>query len=112
MDINKVRQASKAMEAYEKAVIAAQEMIAQGGLVHGLGATVMVGRLEPWIIEPTSYVCAECSANCHTSGAKDWKFCPYCGAEILRWDRGVRSGAEPVKLNLEVEEPKRKRGAR
>jgi rubrerythrin len=77
--LDRSRAARKAFEAYEAAVKAAQEIIEQGP-PKGLDSCVMT-RDSDW---HQRYTCSECG---DAGGAsRDWKFCPHCGSEIIRFD--------------------------
>jgi|ERR1700731_1567598 len=119
--LEQVKAARKAFQAYEAAIEAAQEALKEGGLQHGLGATVMVGQCDPWGTEPRSYTCAECGKCNSAYNVMDWKFCPCCGSEILRWDKKkyeqtqlislnvIEANPEPVPLTFQVEQASEKR---
>jgi DNA-directed RNA polymerase subunit RPC12/RpoP len=100
---DKIKAARRAFQAYERAVEAAQQAMAEGGLIYGLGATVMVGHFDSWGNEPASYACAECGSTCPNVtrySMNDWKFCPFCGAEILRWDRKKHEETRTIKVKV------------
>jgi hypothetical protein len=47
------------------------------------------------------YACSECK---RTEFAEGWKFCPHCGAEIIRFDREhVPGPGEEVHIEVSVE---------
>jgi hypothetical protein len=47
------------------------------------------------------YACSECK---RTEFAEGWKFCPHCGAEIIRFDREhVPGPGEEVHIQMSVE---------
>ena len=75
--LRQAKVAREAFQAYEKAIKAAQEVIAAGPIPVSGTTTVMTeshgGR----------YSCAECEGS---GFAKGWKFCPFCGAEIMRFE--------------------------
>jgi hypothetical protein len=73
--LDKVKAARKAFHAYEKAV---QAVIAAGP-VRRLGTTVMT---RPQSFHGSYYTCAECGQR---GAAQGWKFCAYCGCEIVRF---------------------------
>ena len=74
----KSKAARKAFEAYEKAVAAAQAFIASGP-PRGLGTTVME---EEENYHGGDFHCSECQGRTRD---KSWKFCAFCGAEIVRF---------------------------
>ena len=76
--LTQIEAARKAVEAYKRAVLAVQEALGRGP-VHGLGTTVMV-----MLSEASKF--GKCS-ECESSGEAGWKFCAFCGAEIVRFER-------------------------
>jgi hypothetical protein len=88
--------ARKAFEAYERAVAAAEKMIAAGP-PFGLGTTVMTGVSHGFT---ETLTCFECKGR----GEKGWKFCAHCGAEIVRFDSGLSQRIENATVVYKVEE--------
>ena len=76
--LEKVKAARVAFQAWERAIEAAQ-CVANEGVVHGLGATVMTENVDIWKTGTNVFKCSECSKE---GRADHWNFCAYCGAEI------------------------------
>jgi predicted nucleic acid-binding Zn-ribbon protein len=93
----KIQAVKKAFEAYEKAVAAAREVI-KDGPIRGLGTCMMevhYSNSDPNRVE--SYKCTECGITLSTgwvSSVEGWKFCPGCGAEIMKFARDSKPGSE------------------
>jgi hypothetical protein len=75
--IRQIKAVRDAFQNYALAVAAAQEAIGDGP-VHGLGTCVMTQE------QGESFKCSECARE---DLAECWKFCAYCGTEIMRFDR-------------------------
>jgi len=82
----------KAFAAYEAAVKAAKDIIEQGP-PKGLGGSVMT-KVGEW---GQRYTCSEC--NNESPARHDWKFCPSCGSEIIRFDVAESAAATAVVVN-------------
>jgi len=107
--VKKIEAARKAFQAYERAVAAAREIIADGP-VRGLGTTVMEAQYSEWRNSgPHGYKCSECGFTARTSIEDGWKYCPGCGAEIVRFARDPEHEPKPLEKVefILVEEPKR-----
>ena len=94
---DKLKAAQEAFAAYERALQAAQDVVDDGPPT-GLGTTLMieVDRTE-W---SNKFACCECKKCVLHQGIPTWKFCPHCGAEIIRWKQRM----EPKTITLPVEE--------
>jgi rubrerythrin len=93
MKADKLKQAlaaRRAFEAYEHAAALAQNFIDAGPV--SLGTTVMIELSASHGYRQGSFECAECG---YIGAASDWKFCPSCGKEIMRFER-IK---EPVLIN-------------
>jgi hypothetical protein len=92
MSVEKSKAARKAFEACERAVSAAQELIAAEP-ARGLGTTVMTsGHYGQY------FKCSECSGT----GYEGWSFCAFCGCEIVRYDR--REGPKTIMVQMVEDE--------
>jgi hypothetical protein len=87
--LTKIEAARKAFQSYENAVTAAQEIIADGP-VRGLGTTVMV-KQPGYGVE--AFKCSECG---NAGASSSWKFCAFCSAEIIRFDRSIDPQSQTV----------------
>jgi hypothetical protein len=95
-----IKVAREALAAYEKTVQAAEE-VKKLGPPSGLGTCIMTDKGTGFY--GVRYQCSECQHEEH--GAASWKFCPHCGAGIVRFDK--REGdAELVRVTVEQDEPK------
>jgi hypothetical protein len=115
----KIQAARKAFHAYERAVAAAREVMADGP-VRGLGTTILEAQYPEGMhrSDPTGFKCVECEVV--HPGAVDvlgWKFCPGCGAEIMRFAREPEREPEKVEFvdqhghrfgSVKVSKPKEK----
>jgi Zn finger protein HypA/HybF involved in hydrogenase expression len=98
-----IQAARTALDAYEQAVKAAYELIAAGGLVRGLGSTIMQGEAH-YRCDKEKFTCAECGSHSVAlyQDHEDWKYCPQCGCEILRWASGrVKPNSETSTFVIE-----------
>ncbi len=95
---DKIKAARTAFAAYERAVAAANEVIAAGP-VRGLGTTVMTGSKSSF---NNSFTCSECQGR----GKGDWKFCAFCGAEIVRFELPKESNTISVQVESAPAEPR------
>lgn len=117
--IDKIKAARVAFRAWERAVIAAQEALGSNpseGIMHGAGTCVMTSAPR-YKYENPDFACSECKGR----GKADWKFCAFCGSEIMRFDDPVLKDGEnktmtveithlvqpPVHLNLKVKKVRR-----
>jgi hypothetical protein len=103
MKPDKCAAARKAIEAYEKAVAAAQQALLDGPPT-GLGATIM--REKPYGVHGLgkgNYVCSECGKDRNSTG---WKFCPHCGCEIVRFDKYVDPNVKDYSVSIVIEKQK------
>lgn len=94
MTKEKLSAARKAFMAYEKAVKAAQEALTTPT---GFGGTIMTLSGEYQFV---SYSCSECQISVSSSNRETWKFCPGCGAEIVRWDREPKTNIIMVECSV------------
>ncbi len=98
--LEQIKVARDAFDAWERAVVAAHEALGDGptnGVTHGLGTCIMVGRPRRTYQE-SSYKCSECRGE----GKRDWKFCAFCGAEIMRFDEEVLQDGEYETIEVQV----------
>jgi hypothetical protein len=68
-------------------------------------ATTMVQQpyRTAWATGPKIFKCTGCN---NTAEAERWKFCAYCGAEILRFERLAEE--QPVTVVVTIAEPSEK----
>jgi hypothetical protein len=90
-----IEAARKAVEAYERAVQAVEKAFS-GGPAHGRGTAVM--RMNSGFITGRGK-CSECEAT----GEDTWKFCAYCGAEIVRFEHPEESATKQIAVHVETE---------
>jgi hypothetical protein len=102
--LDKLKAAREAFHAYEKAVEAAQEVIAAGP-PRGPGTTVMTGQALSSFSATIDikYNCAECGER---RAMKGDKFCAHCGREIVRFVTEPASNTITVKVeSVKTESP-------
>jgi len=95
--LEQVKTARKVLEAYERAIEAAQTLMASGPAPVS-GTTVMVRTHEGF--HSSTFKCSECERTCDKG---DWKFCAYCGAEIIRYD--LPKDPDTVTVYSQVQSP-------
>jgi len=97
-----IQAARRAFAAYEKAVKIAEE-IAASKPPRGLGVCVMTGTESSSMTSiAIAYECSECGGT----GGKRCKFCPDCGAEIIRFE--TRPAPTTMIVSASVTEPEKK----
>lgn len=87
--LEKIRAAREAFQNWERAQEAAEAAIGDGpanGIIHGSGTCVMIDQRSQ-SYHPERFQCSECGQDGHAR----WKFCAFCGAEIIRFDRPEES---------------------
>jgi hypothetical protein len=98
--LDRVNAARKVIQAYENVIKATQEII-EAGPAPVKGTTVMVRTHEGF--HSSTFKCSECERTCDTAG---WKFCAYCGAEIIRYDLPKNADTITVYGHAENPQPK------
>ena len=96
-----IKLARKAFAAYEHAIAAAEE-VRKLGPPRDLGTCIMTacGRYQM-----EQHECSECG---HKTREKDGcKFCPHCGAEVIRFDHAPEPEAVKVMVTVTPEESSR-----
>jgi DNA-directed RNA polymerase subunit RPC12/RpoP len=104
---NKSKLARKAFVPCERGVQAAHAALKEPA--HGLGTAIMTSdalkagqRIFGGSVGLVSYTCSECAHQIgkSTMNVRDYRFCPYCAAEIVRWD--IRESEQPRMRTVSV----------
>lgn len=91
-----------ALARYEKALAAIEELKAKGPLPTGTGATIFIAGGY----DSDRWTCSECGRQHYGSSIQEeWKYCPRCGCEILRFNKPPKPQDEGTDLTLVPVEP-------
>ena len=97
---------SQNLEAVRNAIAAYEETLAELKKVppRAVGTTIITEG-EKHFGGSATYTCSECSHSERFQFCPTWKFCPYCGAEIIRFTLQPEPETITVAARVERSEP-------